>query len=156
VKIKKLETALQSLQKERENENLQFEHEIYSLSSELEQLRQRKAELSSDDEMPKKENMKPKGDHSILKSEWQQTQQREQLLLSQIENLSMESTSQGQLLKKRQVQLETIAAEMESILAISDNDSTKIFGTKDNIQQVNIKFGDQLNMKTQQAKLPEE
>jgi hypothetical protein len=69
----------------------------------------------------------------------------------------MESTNEGQVPKQKKTELETIPAEMESLLAISHNESIKILEREENdIKQLVIEFGEPLNMKAQQMKLLEE
>jgi chromosome segregation ATPase len=178
VKIKELEMEFQSLQKELKNEKQQFELLISNLSSQLEQSQQAERLLSAEAESLKEEIIKGKGDQSDLRFRLEQTEQREQLLSAQIENISKENTSQGQLLKEKQEQLEIMAAEVKSVLSRSKVESILemeaklvtlnkekekwveerlLLETKEkDIKQFSIKLEEQLNMELQRIKLLEE
>jgi chromosome segregation ATPase len=173
--IKRLETALQALQKELMNEKQQLELETSNLLSQLKQSQQREVELLAEAEMLKEENFRAKGDQLNLKCELEQAQQMVQLLSAQIENVNKESADQGQLLKEKQGELEIIVAERDTVLAKFTAESTKVVETEaklialckegekcleeltllkakeEEIMQSNIKLEEQLNMKAQRT-----
>jgi chromosome segregation ATPase len=141
IQIKTLEAALQSLQRELTYEKQQFECEISSLSSQLEQSQQKERALSAQAEIVKEENTKLKGDRSSLKSELEQTQERVQLLSAEIERMSNESTGQGHLLKDKEAELEIAAAEKEAILAKCGIESAKILEAERKLNALNEERG---------------
>ena len=173
--ITKLETALQALQTELMTAKQQLELETSNLLSQLKQSQQREGELLAEAEMLKGENFKGKEDQLNLKCELEQAQQRVQPLSTQIENVNKENIDQGQLLNKKQAELEIMVAEKETILARFTTESTKVLETEaklitlheerekclgemavlkakeEDIKQSNIKLEEQLNVEAQRA-----
>ncbi|KAJ4439450.1 hypothetical protein ANN_07574 [Periplaneta americana] len=145
VKMKKLESAVHSLQKELKNEKQRLEADISKLLSQFEQSQQRERELETETKVLKEESMKAKGDESNFEScisglrmELGQAEQREQQLLAQIEELSERRVELEQQLNEKQAQLENLAAERQTLMAKCESESSRLEGLEAELSALNI------------------